>query len=142
MLEPAVVAPRVSRHGPAAWRQIFGEFEALVAESNRHDPCTGAGDPLQALEALAGQLDVRHLLEEEHPGIEVDRAVHVADGDADSGDPTGQRAVGRLLGPGRTMVEAEDRPCQEDERDRGEPADRIERHAAYPQRKMQRRLPP
>ena len=47
-------------------------------EPQPHDPHADAEHALQLLVGAARHLDVRHLLEVEHRGVEVDRPVHVA----------------------------------------------------------------
>src|SRR5437899_8033151 len=81
--------------GRALPAEVLDELDPLGAESHRDDanPCPGHAQ--QALDLRSRRLDVRHLLEEEHGRVEVDRAVHVFDRDGDAADGPRGRGVDR-----------------------------------------------
>ena len=68
--------------GRPARRQVLGELKLLVAQPQAHDPHADAEDAFQLLVGAPRHLVVRQLLEVQHRGVERDRPVHVAHGEA------------------------------------------------------------
>ena len=105
VLEPAIVAARVDRDRTTFRRQIFSEFDELVAEPHSYHANSQSEHTFEMLIVLAGDFGVRYLFECEHFGIKIHRPVHVGDSDSDrvyavnqSGALLGQCLLGEDLG--------------------------------------------
>jgi hypothetical protein len=83
VLEPLIVAPAVDRVRPALRREIVDQLDLLVAEAQAHDAGAHAEHAEQMLIGVAMHLDLEDHLERQDAGVERERAVHVADRDAD-----------------------------------------------------------
>jgi hypothetical protein len=108
------MAPRVHGNRAATRRQVLRQLEHLLAEAQPHHAHAQAEDALQPLVVGSPHLHVRELLEAEHAGIEVDRAVHVGHRHAD-GAHGADEALG--AGAGRQTQESRDQQRAQPGRD-------------------------
>jgi hypothetical protein len=96
VLEPLVVAPAVHRHRPPFRREVVDQLDFLAAQAQAHDARTHAEHAEQVLVGIALDFDLKHHLERQDAGVESERAVHVADRDADRIDPADRCRAGAL----------------------------------------------
>jgi len=78
-----------------------GELDRLVAELHPHHPHPEPENAFQVLVVGSRDLDVRDLLEREHRGIELGRAVHVGDRHPDRTHGADRNPWGNGHAPGR-----------------------------------------
>ena len=87
VLEPLVVAAAVDGDRAALGREIVDQLDLLVAQAQAHDARAHAEHPEQVLVGIALDLDLGHHLEWQDARVEGERALHLADRDADRGRP-------------------------------------------------------
>jgi len=86
VLKREIVGAQIRRNRPPARRQELRQLEELTPEAQSHDPGTCPEHSGQQLVLTAGELTIERLLEGQHGRVEVDRAVHVGHGHADTLD--------------------------------------------------------
>jgi hypothetical protein len=98
VLEPVVLTARVRRCRPSSRRQVLRQLDRLIPEPHAHDTRAESEDALELLVRFARNLDVRHLLEREDIGKELQGTIHVGDRHAHRVDPTDNRRARAILG--------------------------------------------
>ena len=75
---------RVDRCRPPGRRrcQVFGQLELLLAQPEPDDPQSHAEDTGELFPVAAGHLGIGFHREGKHPGVELERTIHVRDREA------------------------------------------------------------
>ena len=101
VLKPAIVAARIGRRGPALRRQVLGELDELIAETQSGSAQAQPEDALQMLELRTVGFEFGDLLKREDARVKIHRPVQIRDGQADGIDRRYQlRAARRAEGSG------------------------------------------
>ena len=86
VLKPAIIAAGIDRNRPTLGREIFSELNVFIAQLHANHTHSQPKYAFEMFVILSGQFNVRYFLECEHLRIEVNRTVHVRDGDSDCVD--------------------------------------------------------